>query len=528
MSSLTRTIVLAALAVAPAAGALTLGPIVVHSDIGQPLRATITVHHARGPLRVHLAPRAAFRAAGLTPPAHEAAIHCRVEGSRSFRRIVLTSTAPIDHTRLTLLLAVDSAHGSLVREYHAALRPVLLPTMHVESNRRPAMTPPPGPLAPPSPQTPRYHAIGPVRPGESLLQAARAMAPGFSDPAVLMEALVHRNPQAFVRGNANGLRAGAVLHRPSQAAVAAISRAEALRFLRAQYAQWVGGETQAPAHQPIRTLEKPKASTQSSVRQKAPAAPHIRSAPRGAIARALKSSPAVSGQALPTPALPSQPQRPAPKASPGPSPTVRIPIASPAVRAPRPSSAPTAAGALRAHPATPPQAAVPRLSSQTPHGDIPARAWIDLTVLIALALGLRHWLKQRKSAGASGLPFAGLFRGPAPVAPAPTPIPASAPTPASASHGAAANASATPASTEPTAEPHSPPAPQPLPVRPGANGTLVVTVAQRDDQLIKLDLARAYVDLGEIGTARELLMQVRINLKAEHAPNREKMEQGHG
>ncbi|MDA8381492.1 MAG: hypothetical protein M0037_00190 [Betaproteobacteria bacterium] len=523
MSSLTRTIVLAALAVAPAASALTLGPIVVHSDIGQPLRATIAVHHARGPLRVHLAPRAAFRAAGLTPPAHEAAIHCRVKGSRSFRRIVLTSTAPIDHPRLTLLLAVDSAHGSLVQEYHAALRPVLLPTMHVEFNRRPAMTPPPGPLAPPSPRTPHYRAVGPVRPGESLLQAARAMTPGFRDPAVLMEALVHRNPQAFVRGNANGLRAGAILHRPSRAAVAAISRAEALRFLRAQYAHWVGGETQAPAHQPIRALEKPKASAQGSVRQKAPAAPHIRSAPRGAIARALKSSSALSGQALPAPALPSQPKHPAPKASSGSSPTVWTPVAFPAVRAPRPSSAPTVAGALRAHPATLPQAAAPHPSSQTPHGDIPARAWIDLTVLIALALGLRHWLKQCKSTGASGLPFAGLFRGPAPVAPTPA-----APTLAPASPGAAANASATPASTESATEPHSRPTPQPLPVRPGANGTLVVTVAQRDDQIIKLDLARAYVDLGEIGTARELLMQVRPDLGDERVPNHNTTEERDG
>jgi FimV-like protein len=47
---------------------------------------------------------------------------------------------------------------------------------------------------------------------------------------------------------------------------------------------------------------------------------------------------------------------------------------------------------------------------------------------------------------------------------------------------------------------------------------LVVAVAHRDDQILKLDLARAYADMGEIAAARELLTQVRAYLDSARKP----------
>lgn len=527
MSILTRAFVLTALAVSPMAAAMTLGPLVVQSRIGQPFQATIAVHGARGPVRVHMAPRAAFRAAGMKPPARGTAYRFRVTGPRDHRHILVTSAVPIDHPHLTLLLVVDSAHGSRVQEYHAALRPVLLSTMHVQSGVEPSMMPahrdlgaPPGPAAAYAPPSSPYRVIGPIRPGESLLQAARAMDPGHRNVGSLMEALVHTNPGAFLDDNANGLRVGAVLHRPDPAIVRALSTARALQFLRDEYTAWV--RAQAPRHH---------ATISHAVVDPAPQ-------PAPMVSRPLASAPAVKPQS------PHEPARARSAAWNTPTTSALLSVMTQPAANPIPetSEAPVAVGArslsamtlavtgVMGHPvrvamhAHQPPAIRPSLvphPAPVPHGPtfvFPAQELADLVILIIAVLGVRQFLRHQRTAGTS-LPslLARLFTRPSgrpdnpptpvvaatPVAPVAGP-PDTVPIP---SHG-------------PSPAPEAPVSPPPQSSEPPSAraSSLVVVVAHREDHLLRLDLARTYVDLGEFTIAREILTQVRAGLEAAHKP----------
>ncbi len=527
MSTLSRAIVLAALAAAPVAEALTLGPLVVHSRIGQPFQASIAIHGAHGYVQAHMAPRAAFRAAGMRPPGRKTAYRCRVTGQSGHQHIVVTSGAPVEHPDVTLLLVVDSAHGSRVQEYHTALHPVLIPTMHAQSGVEPTMMPPtrrglgapPGPPSPPSMRSP-YRPIAPIRPGESLLDAAHAMDPGHHTVGPLMEALVRTNPSAFVDANANGLRVGAVLHRPDPSVVRTLSPAHALRFLRAQYAAWL--RAHAAVHQ----------ATVVAAARSAPLAPH-----------ALKSAPAVKGKPL------SPPKRTRPTAIAAGAATAPLSLvgltqaslhpvpdtngrSSSSKASPLSPTAPTVTKATHhpavvvAHSSPTPGVPVARTAPpQAPHphaayDGIPIHQLADLVILIIAVLGVRQFLRQRRAGGGSlRSPLARLFARPAGGA-TPTPTVPVAPVTPAAPASAPAEPARIPSYETPAAPAPEPPRPADPPARtPSTTGSsLVVAVAHREDQLLRLDLARTYVDLGELTIARDILTQVRAGLEAAHKP----------
>jgi pilus assembly protein FimV len=539
MSTLSRAIVLAALVASPMAEALTLGPLVVHSHLGQPFRASIAVQGAHGPVRVHMAPRAAFRAAGMKPPGRHTAYRCRVAGQSGDQRIVVTSGAPVEHPGVTLLLVVDSPHGSRVQEYHTTLRPVLFPTMRVQSGLEPTMMPsagrvlgaPPGSPSPAPARSP-YHVIGPIHPGESLLGAARAMDPGHHDMGPLMEALVHTNPGAFVDANANGLRVGAVLHRPSPSLVRAISSARALRFLRAQYAAWVRLHTprptvtphSAPPHaaaHPV-TVVRPAALTPRPLANTPPITSHPQ--PHRVPARAVRTEPMASIAALSLAGVAQAPTRPIPEAARR-APRAAGPLSAAAlavtgVTGHTVSVSPPSPTAPRAPTPSAPVAPAPAVAAHGLIGGIPAHQLADLVILIIAVLGIRQFLRQRQTGSWSFRgPLARLFARPAGDATPTPPAPAAPATPV-----APAPTSAEPAripSYETSAAPApEPPRPADPPARaPSSTGSsLIVAVAHRDDQILRLDLARTYVDLGEIAVARDILTQVRASLEAAHKP----------
>lgn len=542
MSTLSRAIVLAALVASPVAEALTLGPLVVHSRIGQPFQASIAIHGARGPVQAHMAPRAAFRAAGMKPPGRQTTYRCRVTGQSGHQRIVVTSGAPVEHPGVTLLLVVDSAHGSRVQEYHATLRPVLLPTMHVQSGLEPTMMPParrvlsapPGPPSPPPLRSP-YRVIGPVRPGESLLDAARAMDPGHHNLGPLMEALVHTNPGAFVDANANGLRVGAVLHRPSPSLVRALSSAHALRFLRAQYVAWVRLHASRPAVAPH--LAAPGATlpphSATAVRPAAltphplVTAPTLKGQPqpRRQPARATPTRPVASLSALSLAGVARPPARPIPeaarRAAPAAGPLSAAALAVTGVTGHAVSVPPPPRSTPRT-PSTPtpstPAAATPAVAAHGLIGGIPAHQLADLAILIIAVLGVRQFVRQRRTGGGFlQSPLTRLFARPAagdtPTPPTPVvPVAPAAPAPAEPARIPSYETSAAPAPEPPR------PADPPARATSSTGSSLIVAVTHRDDQILRLDLARTYVDLGEIAVARDILTQVRASLEAAHKP----------
>ena len=536
MSTLQRAIVLAALIASPIAEAMTLGPLVVHSDIGQPFQASIAVRGAAGPVRAHMAPRAAFRAAGMRPPGRDTVYRCRVTGQSGHQHIVVTSGGPIEHPDVTLLLVIDSTHGSRVQEYHAALRPVLMPTMHVQSGIEPTMMPsggtgfgaPPGLPSPTLSRSP-YRVIGPIRPGESLLEAARAMDPGHHNLGPLMEALVRTNPNAFVDANANGLRVGAILRRPSPSVVRAVSSARALRFLRTQYAAWIQAHAvPTMAHRAVAIPVAQSAPLTPRPLATVPVAAHTAGRPDRVATATSGAATALSLAGVVQP-----PVRPIPESDGRPSFSSGFPTSAATL---------TGAGAIGHHA---PTAARSRPAPSVPvahvapvhvvYDGIPIHQLADLAILIIAVLGIRQFVRQRGTGGGFlQSPLARLFARPAhgdtqaPTAPAaavtpPVPTAPVAPAPAEPARIPSYEMPvAAPAAPEPQVSESQQPDNRPARPKASTGSTLVVAVAHRDDQILRLDLARAYVDLGEITVAREILTQVRAGLEAAHKPSSDK------
>jgi pilus assembly protein FimV len=268
--------------------ALGLGQIEVKSRPGQPLLAEIPIitsdpTELQG-LTARLAPPETFRRIGLEPPqgivsglSFEPALNA---AGRPVIRV--TSAAPVEQPALTFLLEVDWGQGRLVREYVAQVQvPDSLPAQVAAPVQAPAPAPdglierpaasvppettapdgeaaaaiepvdeaaPPAATAPaiasqPEPPEPEpERAANPdytVQRGDTLSQIARELSgvDGYSlDQAML--ALLQANPEAFIGENVNRLRAGAVLRMPAQEALSRYSTAQAAGIVREQVATW--------------------------------------------------------------------------------------------------------------------------------------------------------------------------------------------------------------------------------------------------------------------------------------------------
>jgi pilus assembly protein FimV len=202
--------------------------------------------------------------------------------------IRVTSSAPVQQPLVSFLVEVDWGQGRLVREYSALLdtprtvsapaqppiqAPVAAPPNVVEQPvaARPAAPPPepqpvpevpaPEPAAAPEPEPePVVAAPAPapaapladpgqlqVRQGDTLSELAAGLAAGRDytlDQTML--ALLRANPEAFIDGNLNLLRSGVVLRVPDAAAVAGFSRAEATAVVRDHVERWQASREPAP------------------------------------------------------------------------------------------------------------------------------------------------------------------------------------------------------------------------------------------------------------------------------------------
>jgi len=313
--ALSSTLALALAVAAGPASALGLGQLQVKSKPGQPLVAEIPIISSdptelQG-LQVQLASPETFRRVGLEPP-QGVASSLRFEpaldaGGRPVIRV--TSAAPVQQPLLTFLLEVDWGQGRLVREYSALLdaprtvaapvqapiqAPVVAPSNAIVRPPMPvAAAPQPSPLAPPAKSTPAptrsepqpaapaqasaaatdstqpasqpaSGEYGPVRAGQTLGQIAAGLegTQGYS-LAQTMLALLRANPDAFIGGNINQLKRGAVLRIPPNDELARLDQRHAAALVHEQVTQW--RESRRPLAQP---------STVATSAQAAPAAAH--------------------------------------------------------------------------------------------------------------------------------------------------------------------------------------------------------------------------------------------------------------
>jgi pilus assembly protein FimV len=284
---------------APPAWALGLGQIKVLSQRDQPLLAEIPVISADPSeleaLQARLASPDTFTRVGLAPPQGivsdlQFAVALDARGRPVVR---VTSAAPVQQPLLTFLLEVDWGQGRLVREYSALLdtpqtaaapaqppiqeatvdpvdvvvrpptaepenllaadapKPVPLPEPRptpptpTPSDVLQAQAPVPVPL--PAPDESEVAAAAPievvaeeqtrtVRRGETLAGIAAEVGRGQNLDQTLV-ALLRANPEAFIGGNANRLRAGAVLRIPAGSGIDRYSPEEAAVVVREQATQ---------------------------------------------------------------------------------------------------------------------------------------------------------------------------------------------------------------------------------------------------------------------------------------------------
>lgn len=246
----------------PAAYAAGFGQLRVQSNLGQPLQAEIdisgvTAEEATG-LSVKLAPPSAYAAAGLTyMPAVSSMkldIERRPNGSYVAR---VRSTQPISEPFVDILIDMSWASGKVSRAYTFLLDPAgAKPSNQTFSPSAvvPAATPDASPAATPQAAAPQPEAApaaaeaprpaAPARPARQSAKRAPApatsaeMAPGggytvqrgdtlyaIAGEAVqgqesvsldqMLVALYRNNPNAFIGGNMNRLRSGAVLQVPT-------------------------------------------------------------------------------------------------------------------------------------------------------------------------------------------------------------------------------------------------------------------------------------------------------------------------
>ena len=283
--------------------ALGLGQIVVKSRPGQPLVAEIPIissdpEELQG-LQAQLASPDTFARVGLAPPSGLVAdLDFAFDQDAAGRPLIrVTTQQPVQVPALTFLLEVDWGSGRLVREYSAlvdapqsvaapAPEPLQMPmpapadtveraplpeTQAAPVAQMPAPTPVPAPEAVPSNAVPPSAPVAPPAPapapvatnaansggsvsvqrGDTLGRIARELdaGPGHSLEQTML-ALLRANPDAFIDGNVNLVKAGAVLRVPDAADLSAVDRQQAAAIVQQQVQRWRGAQSSRAQPQP--------------------------------------------------------------------------------------------------------------------------------------------------------------------------------------------------------------------------------------------------------------------------------------
>ena len=431
-----------------AAQALALGRVVVQSALGEPLRAEIDVPDINAEeaasLRVALASPETFRASGMEINAAlsglQISLQRRADG-RSFLR--LTSNRPVNEPFVDLIVEANWASGRIVRDYtllfdppnlRPAPRPVpiapgvsappatraqpvlpsapLPPVAQATPAPAPAVTPPTAPAAQPeraaAPSPAPAAGGGQVRvqAGDTAGRLAAANRPANVSLDQMLVAMLRSSPNAFIGGNVNRIKAGAVIDLPTSEQAGAINAGEARQTIAAQSRDFNEFRRRLAGAAPeadVGTADRQAAGqVQAEVKDAAPAAPAAdkltlskgatpaQTASEEKIAKDRQAKEASTraaelsrnidelaklgtpapAPAKPAPATPAAPATPpvaavpaAPAPAPAPAPAAPAPAAAPADSTATPPAAATpaeapAAAAPEAPPAAPPAPAV--------------------------------------------------------------------------------------------------------------------------------------------------------------------------
>lgn len=429
------------------AQALALGRVVVQSALGEPLRAEIDVPDINAEeassLRVGLASGDTFRAAGVDVNAALATLQISLQRRADGRAYLrLTSSRPVTEPFVDLIVEANWSSGRMVRDYTLLFDPPNLraaapqpapvapgvsaapapraaapaPSVSQPQVQPPrAATPAPAAAAPapaaapvpapapvarptPAPAAPSSAGGGQVRvkAGDTAGGIAAANKPAEVSLDQMLVAMLRQNPNAFISGNVNRMKAGVVLDLPSAAQASAIAPSEARQTITAQsrdfneFRRRLAGS--APEAGVAAADRQAAGQVQTEVKEAKPAAPAAdkltlskeaapgQAANEDKIAKERQAKEASSrvaelsrnieelsklgaggapAPAAPAPAAPAPaPAAAAPAPAPAPAPTVTVPTA-PAPTEAAPSPAAPAAQAPATPPVEPPAAEAP-------------------------------------------------------------------------------------------------------------------------------------------------------------------------
>ena len=236
--------VLSSLTIQPAQ-ALGLGRITVQSALGEALRAEIDVPEISADeaasLRAGIASPAAFKAAGLEYTATAGGVQINLQKRADGRSYLsLTSVQPVTELFVDLILEASWASGRVVRDYTMLFDPPNLRQSAAQvvapADRAPTER---APVAQATPEaTPRERPVSgqqvKVKPGDTAGRIASQSKSASVSLDQMLVAMLQRNPDAFIGGNVNRLKSGAVLDMPSADEAAALPAGEATRSIVAQ------------------------------------------------------------------------------------------------------------------------------------------------------------------------------------------------------------------------------------------------------------------------------------------------------
>lgn len=242
--------------VAGLASAIGLGEITLRSALTEPLNADIRITNpgdfSVADINVRLASAADFNRAGIERPFFLTQIEFSLRQVGNNILVDLSTPDAVEEPFLDFLVELTWPGGRLMREYTLLLDPPIFAEgdasqIQVFPAQEPSVQPaaPVAPSAPPvtavpAPETPRPAPVTPrqeqladnqyrVQNNDTLWEIAlRARQNPNQSPQQIMLAIQDLNPDAFIGGNINRVKAGSLLTLPSGEQVAVRTRAEAV------------------------------------------------------------------------------------------------------------------------------------------------------------------------------------------------------------------------------------------------------------------------------------------------------------
>jgi FimV-like protein len=238
--------------------AVTLGQAKVLSYLNQPLNIEIPlIGVAPGQeeeLRLRLANQSTFDRLGISYTRLLASMQFDIVQDNGEWIVRATTSRPVNEPFLDFPLLMAWPGGQMIRQYTLLLDPPGRPAPVVSKARataaaKPAVPPARPPVvAQPSPSAGSVY--GPVQRGETLWPIAKKLKPSGITTRQMAMALLRANPQAFIDGNVNRLRAGARLSIPTRSFIEEMDAATAEREFTEQVRRW-----RAPVATSPRTAE---------------------------------------------------------------------------------------------------------------------------------------------------------------------------------------------------------------------------------------------------------------------------------